>query len=424
MHNDPPPQSAATAGPGGKPGAGNDPASRPRGRNWPLQTVDELPARCDVVVVGGGIAGVSVLHHLAAAGVDAALLERDRVGGGATGAAVGVLSPPLRQSYHEIASRRGPEVAHTLWRLADRSISALAEALAATGEAADAELDLAGGHVLAEPHTLHEIEQSFQSLLDAGFPVTWLDGAEVRRRTAGRGFLGGFRLAGGGSLNPAATARILAGQAVAAGGLVAEQAQVREIVRESGGLVCRLRDGRDVRAEMVVYAVHTEARRFSSLLGDEVVPIRGQALAAEIVEGSIPDGAWSTHWKLNTWRRSPAGRLHLGGWRHDAWDRSYWKTRPEVDETMQEALLAWFRHAFPDVRLKVTGRWSGIFGWTADYMPMVGPLPGLSDELVVSGFSGGGLPFAFACGRMIADMVAGRDPGPEAALFAPRRFVG
>jgi glycine/D-amino acid oxidase-like deaminating enzyme len=90
---------------------------------------------------------------------------------------------------------------------------------------------------------------------------------------------------------------------------------------------------------------------------------------------------------------------------------------------MQEALLTWFRHAFPDVRLRVTGRWSGIFGWTADYMPMVGPLPGLSDELVIAGFSGGGLPFAFGCGRMVADMIVGRDPGPEAVLFSPRRFV-
>jgi glycine/D-amino acid oxidase-like deaminating enzyme len=388
-----------------------------------METVAELPARCDVVVVGGGIAGVSALHHLAAAGVDAVLLERDRVGGGATGTAVGVLSPPLRQSYHETASRRGPEVARMIWRFAERSISDLAHALSARGEAADGELDLAGGHVLAEPHTLHEVERSFQSLAEAGFPVTWLEAADVRGQTGGRGFLGGFRLAGGGALNPAATARILAGQAMAAGGLVAEGAHVSEVARESGGLVCRLRDGREVHAEMVVYAVHTEARRFSSLLGDEVVPIRGQALAAEILDGTVPDGAWSTHWKLNTWRRSPAGRLHLGGWRHDAWDRSYWKTRPEVDENMQEALLTWFRHAFPDVRLRVTGRWSGIFGWTADYMPMVGPLPGLSDELVIAGFSGGGLPFAFGCGRMVADMIVGRDPGPEAVLFSPRRFV-
>lgn len=398
------------------------PPSTARGRDLPLPTVDELPARTSVVVVGGGIAGTSTLYHLAAAGIDALLLERDQVGSGATAAAVGVLAPPLRQPYHETAARRGAGVAEAIWRLALRSVTDLAQALASGGHAAEAEVDLAGGHVLAEPYTAHEVERSFQALEAAGFPVAWMEAEDVRRATGGRGFVGGFRLDGSGALNPAAATRLLARMAVAAGARVAEGASVTEVTREDGGLVCRTDSG-DVRCDMVVYAVHTEARRFSSLLGDEVVPIRGQALSAEIVRGTVPAGAWSTHWKLNVWRRSPSGRLHLGGWRHQAWDRSYWKTRPEVDPTVQEGLLAWFQNAFPDVKLRVTSQWSGIFGWTADYLPMVGPLPGTSDELVVSGFSGGGLPFAFECGRMVADIVAGRDPGPEAALLTPRRFV-
>jgi glycine/D-amino acid oxidase-like deaminating enzyme len=408
--------------PTGQEGVASVGTSVARGRDLPLETLEGLPARADVVIVGGGIAGASVLHHLAAAGVDTLLLERDRVGGGATAAAVGVLSPPLRQPYHETAARRGAETAASIWRLALRSMSALAETLTEGGAAAEAELDMAGGHVLAEPFTVHEVERSFEALEAAGFPATWLDAAEVRRLTDGRGFVGGFRLAGSGALNPAATARLLARGAVAAGARVAEGAGVSEVVRRDGGLVCRVGEA-EVRCDMVVYAVHTEARRFSSLLGDEVVPIRGQAMSAEIVRGKVPPGAWSTHWKLNVWRRSPAGRLHLGGWRHEAWDRSYWKTRPAVDPSVQEGLLAWFRQAFPDVELRVTSQWSGIFGWTADYLPMVGPLPGTSDELVISGFSGGGLPFAFECGRMLADIVRGRDPGPEAVLLAPRRFV-
>lgn len=396
--------------------------STPRARDLPLSIHDAPPERADVVIIGGGIAGTAVLHHLAAAGVDTVLLERDRVGGGATAAAVGVMAPPLRQPYHETAARRGPDVAASIWHLALRSMQSLAAALSETGDADEADLDLAGGHVLAEPNTLYEVERSFKALEAAGFPVTWLEAADVRRLTAGRGFVGGFRLADSGALNPAGTARLLARRAIASGARVVEGAGVDEVVRRDDGLVCRV--GRaEVRCAMVVYAVHTDARRFSALLGDEVVPIRGQAMAAEILGGTVPAGSWSTHWKLNVWRRSSAGRLHLGGWRHDAWDRSYWKTRPEVDPAMQGGLLAWFRQAFPEVELRVTSQWSGVFGWTADYLPMVGPLPGTPDELVISGFSGGGLPFAFDCGRMVADMIRGRDPGPDAALLSPRRFV-
>lgn len=399
----------------------DDGSEAPRARDLPIETVDTLPERVEVVVVGGGIAGASVLHHLAGAGVDVLLVDRGTVGGGATGAAVGVLSPPMRQPFHETARDRGEEEAVAIWRMAHRSVTSLGEALTAMGAAAEAELDLSGGYVLAEPYTVHEVERSFRTLNEAGFPVTWLDGADIRERTRGRGFVGGMRLEGGGALNPAATARLLVRGAAGRGARVAEGVKVDTVDREQGRLVCRTSAG-PVQCEMVVYAVHTESRRFSALLGDEIVPIRGQALAAEIAKGELPDGGYTTHWKLNVWRRSPKGRVHLGGWRHDAWDRSYWKTRPEVDTDLQDGLLAWFRAAFPGVELRVTSQWSGIYGWTADYLPLVGALPGTTAEMVVSGFSGGGLPFAFECGRIMADIVKGRDPGPEAALLAPRRF--
>jgi glycine/D-amino acid oxidase-like deaminating enzyme len=393
-----------------------------RARDLPLETVAELPEKADVVVVGGGIAGTSVLHHLAGAGIDALLLERERVGGGATSVAVGVLSPPLRQPFHETARDRGEDTARAVWGFAQRSVAGLADALRALGAEREAELDLGGGHVLAEPFTLHEVESSYQALAQAGFPVRWIDGEEVRAHTGGRGFVGGFRIEGGGSLNPAGTARLLARGAVAAGARVAEGTRVDEVEHAGGGLVCRTPAG-SVRCDTVVYAVHVDAKRFAPALADEIVPIRGQALAARIVKGSLPEGCWTTHWKLNAWRRSGAGRLHLGGWRHEAWDRSYSRTRPEVDRTVQESLEAWFRQAFPAVEIEVTSHWSGIFGWTADYLPLVGALPGAGDELVVSGFSGGGLPFAFECGRVAVDLLRGRDPGEGAALLAPSRLL-
>ena len=394
----------------------------PMALHLPVETVSELPERADVVVVGGGIAGVSVLYHLAARGIDALLLESDRVGGGATSAAVGVLSPPMRQPFHLTVRHRGEGGARALWALAGRSVAALGDTLEAMDVAVEAELDREGGFRLAQPHTLEQVERSYRALEKAELRVEWLDAEAVRARVGGRGFVGGYRLEGGGALNPAATARLLARGAVSLGARVAESSPVLAVERRDGGLVCRTEAG-EVRCSMVVYATHTRSRRFSSLVGDEVVPVRGQALAAEVVSGTVPAGAYSTFWKLNVWRRSGPGRVHLGGWRHEAWDRSYQKKRPVVDTKLQESLIDWFRAAFPSVDLRVTRRWSGIFGWTADYLPLVGPLPGTPDELVVAGFSGADLPFAFECGRIVADIIGDRDPGPDAELFAPERFV-
>lgn len=381
-----------------------------------------LPEKTDVLVVGGGIAGTSTLYHLSRLGVEATLVEKDRVGGGATEAAVGVLSPPLRQPFHETAHDRGVDTAREIWAFALRSIAALGEAIREVGAEEEAGLDLRGGHVLAEPHSLHQVTLSFEALRDAGFPIRWMSPDDTEHCCGGRGFSGGYLLEGGGAISPGPTARVLARAAGAAGARVVEGVTVKDVTRQDGHLVCQTSHG-TLTASMVVYATHVDSRRFSALLGDEIVPIRGQGMAAEVEGMPEQHGCFATHWKLNLWRQDPQGVLHMGGWRHDAWDRSYWKTRPELDERLQGDLEEWFRAVFPRVKIKVVRRWSGIFGWTSDYLPLVGPLPGAPDELVISGFSGGGLPFAFECGRVLAHAVAGLEPVPGTALFNPRRFL-
>lgn len=387
----------------------------------------EAPERADVVVVGGGIAGVATAFHLTKANVDVALLEASEIGGGATAAAVGVLSPPLRQPYHETVHDHGGEAARSVWEFAARSVAGLGDALEKLGGAEEAELDLSGGWVLAERHTAHELEDACRALEEAGFGVEWVAADVVQEKVGGRGFTGALRLRPGGSLNARAATRILARAARRDGARIVEGVEVREVVRnEGGGLRCVTADGGEVRCEMVVYATHVKSRRFSQLLGDEIVPIRGQGLTLELPRPFRAAGSFSTHWKLNVWRRSPrsSGRVFLGGWRHDAWDRAYWKVRPEIDRHLQSDLVTWFASAFPELgEPEVTARWSGIFGWTADYFPLLGPLPGVTDELVVGGFSGGGLPFAFESGRAVAHVVAGKEPVPGASLFNPRRFL-
>jgi glycine/D-amino acid oxidase-like deaminating enzyme len=381
----------------------------------------ELPSKADVVVVGGGIAGASAAYHLATAGVDTLLLERERIGEGATARAIGVLSPPMRQPFDETVHFRGEETAREIWDFALRSVAGLGHLLRHRGADEAAGLDLSGGHVLADSHTLHELEGAFAAMERSGLPVEWLSADRVRELCHGRGLLGGYRLEGGGAIDPGPTTVALADAAHDAGAAVLEGISVGATGRRDGAMVCETDRG-EVRAEMVVYATHVDTRRFSNFLGDEIVPIRGQGMITESDPAALR-GSFTTPWKLNVWRWDTDGRLHLGGWRHDAWDRSYWKLRPEVDLHLQKQVQGWFESTFPDgAPLRVSRRWSGIFGWTADYLPLVGPLPGRTGELVISGFSGGGLPFAFEAGRVIASIVAEGEPVRGVELLNPRRF--
>lgn len=382
---------------------------------------DRIPARADIVVIGGGVAGASTAYHLATVGVDVLLLERGSIAGGATSAAVGVLSPPLRQPFHETLHFRGRDEAIRLWRFAEASIRGLADLLRERGSAEEAGLDLSGGYVLAEPHTHHQVKLAYAGLAEGGFDVAWITPEEVRRLCGGRGFTGGYRIEGGGSLDPAATTKVLMRAAEDAGARIIEDVDVIGTEANTHGVVCRA-DGAEVRCDAVVYATHIDSGKFSEFLREEIVPIRGQGFSTTPAP-SLFRGSFSTHWKLNVWRQNAAGRILMSGWRHDAWDRAYGKTEPAVDEHLQGDIQRWFESYFPDSSpLDVKDRWSGVFGWTADFLPMVGAIPGSPKEYVISAFGGGGVPFAFDCGRSIAYDIMGRSPVPGCEIFSPARF--
>ena len=80
------------------------------------------PDCADVVVVGGGVIGTSIAFHLAEAGADVCLLERDQLAGGSTSRAAGgfraQFSDPLNiaiglrsiEAFARFAERPGAEI--------------------------------------------------------------------------------------------------------------------------------------------------------------------------------------------------------------------------------------------------------------------------------------------------------------------------
>src|SRR6202012_3465147 len=59
------------------------------GRELRMTRLTPLPGSASVVIVGGGVIGTSIAFHLAEAGVDVVLLEREQLGSGSTCRAAG-----------------------------------------------------------------------------------------------------------------------------------------------------------------------------------------------------------------------------------------------------------------------------------------------------------------------------------------------
>ncbi|MFS1808960.1 FAD-dependent oxidoreductase, partial [Bacillus anthracis] len=86
---------------------------------WQNSTALSEDMTCDVLVIGGGLLGLSSALHLAEAGVDTVLVEKNHIGSAASGRNGGQLTPGLaRWEAEDMLSNLTCEEAERLWRFA------------------------------------------------------------------------------------------------------------------------------------------------------------------------------------------------------------------------------------------------------------------------------------------------------------------
>jgi glycine/D-amino acid oxidase-like deaminating enzyme len=144
----------------------------------------------DVLIVGGGVIGTSVLYHLARAGVRARLLERAGLCGGASGANGALVWP---QGMKRTLSLEMSLASHAM--LPD--LSSVLDI--------DLEFHTPGGMIAVEEEAhLGALRQYLATQAEAGLPAELLDGDEARRRepALGRNVRGALSLPLGGAINP------------------------------------------------------------------------------------------------------------------------------------------------------------------------------------------------------------------------------
>ncbi|EFW98514.1 FAD dependent oxidoreductase superfamily [Grosmannia clavigera kw1407] len=108
------------------------------------------------------------------------------------------------------------------------------------------------------------------------------------------------------------------------------------------------------------------------------------------------------------------GSIVVGGAKGAFWhDRSQWygvtdDTRliepaaDYFDGLMQRHFRGWEQSAASTDHV-----WTGIMGWTADFMPYVGPVPGRPGQFICAGFSGHGMPQVLLSSKAVVAMMAG-----------------
>ncbi len=395
---------------------------------------DPLPPRCDLAILGGGIAGASTALHARDEGLEVVLLEAGRLASRASGRNDGQILCGLGESFHRLAGQWGRETARRLRAFLAANREDLVGRIRAEG--LDCGLRTEGGLRLAStPHEWEELRASAAMLEEDGVRVRLLEAGELRREVPLlRGFHGGLFQREEALVDPRALVRGIAALARTRGARVLEGTPVSEIEEDGTGFLLRLGpEGRSrLRATAVLHATSALAPELdrSGFLARRVFPFRGQILStrplpAEVLE-NLPFYAMSANFCYEYFRRH-GERLTLGGMR--------WSVKGEENGTTDDAhvhpritanLVEWMRTHLPAAAETGIERvWSGIMAGTPDGLPLVGPLPGRTGELCCLGFNGYGLGSAFRAARLALDwLCAGRSEDPAASLFLPRRLLG
>ncbi|HSR23536.1 MAG TPA: FAD-dependent oxidoreductase, partial [Candidatus Eisenbacteria bacterium] len=321
-----------------------EPAWGIRPRRYP----GRLPERADVLVVGGGITGVSLLHWLRGR-ADAVLVERDRIAAGASGRNAGFLTAGTAGCHAAAVRRHGRGRAGALHAFTIETHELLAEALAGRSAAYRRRGSCMRA---ADPEEADDLEESCELLREDGFDAGW-DGVCLRTP-------------GDGELDPVDAVHVLA--AGAPDGAIREGVTVDGL--EAGPDGVRVAAGRrECRAGAVVLATNAYTR----LLAPEVPiePVRAQMAATASGAPGLVQLPTSSDRGYRYWRQLADGRVLAGGCRDRAMEEEV--GYEAVPTRRVQAHLDAHLHALGAGRA-ITHRWAGIMGFTADELPIVGPL--------------------------------------------------
>jgi len=364
----------------------------------------------EVLVVGGGITGISLAHTLAEQGCAVGLLEAGPLAGAASGRNAGFLTVSPPEPYRELIALWGREGARAMLQLGRRSherIRDLATAL-------EIPCDYRAGGSLRLARSAEEAEDLRASLADLhadGFRTLETPVSSVMPAEAATRFAAAFVTPEDGEIHPVA-------QAVHRGARVFCHSPLRSARWHAGLWEARSDDG-VARARTLVIAANAYAPLLCPTLAPLIAPRRGQMLATAPLDLGIAPRPTLAHWGYQYWRQLPDGRLLIGGWRDTDLDAEVgYDARPT--DAIQAAIERGLEELVPG-GVPIERRWTGTMGFARDGRPLVGWLDPEHHVAIAAGFTGHGLSLAPACALDLAELLAWKR-APGIATLDPSRF--
>jgi len=364
----------------------------------------------DVVVIGGGVIGVSCAFRLAEAGVDVLLLERGGLGEASTAKAAG----GIRSSFtHRVNVELG--------------LRGLAE-YSAFSDRFGTEIDFRRDgylYLITDPADLPAFERCVELQREHGVRSRLIDPAEARRVMPlldTKGVIAALWSEDDAKATPDAVVQGYARAARACGARLRTGVEVTGIERDGSVLTGVVTSAGFVAADAVVCAAGAWSGRIGELAGLDlpVRPFRRQVVFTGPMD--LPERVPLTIEMPSAFyfHREGSG-LAMSFCEDDGFPG--FSTRYEPDGWLDRLAELAGRRVPAVLDAGIRTAWAGLYEMTPDHNQIIGESTELSRFFYATGFSGHGFQMAPATGELIRDLYLGHEPAIDIADLDVRRFA-
>lgn len=364
----------------------------------------------EIVVVGGGIAGVTAAYFLTKAGKRVALLEGNHLGTGETGFTtaflIAAVDPPLAQLREQF----GDAHIRAVWQTGTEAIN-LVEATVAVERLACDFRRLDAFEFTLQAEDLPHVEQEAAAIAAAGGTAIRFGLDDARAALGTSAAAGAIRLPQQGAFDVRKFLFGLAERTQAAGGQIYEETRMMSL---TPGTPVRIQTASNtILADRVVLATGlfpNPYKAHNALFRPMVTYVIALGFQDGTQTWKLQDALYADfgtpfHYMRFLYPESSRGvdgLFFIGGEDRATADAT------KMGDAPWQALEAYGRTFVPDRDWEVTHRWRGQILETADALPVVGvPQGGDSRIILASGFGGNGMTFGTYAGKIAADLITG-----------------
>lgn len=345
--------------------------------------------RTDVLVIGGGMAGLLCAHALRQAGVDCVIAEAARLCGGATQNTTAKITVQHGLIYADLMKKFGPEKA----RMYLHANQAALERYRSLCQTIDCDFEEKDAYVYSL-RDRRRLDRELEALQKLDCPASFAGSLPLPLPAAGA-----VRLGGQAQFHPLKFASAIAG-----GLNVYEHTAVRELRGRTA-----VTDRGSITAEKIIVATHFPFLNRHGSYFLKLYQHRSYVLALE----NAPDvrGMYVDEAQNGMSFRNSGRFLLLGGGDH----------RTGKQGGNWQELRAFADGCYPDAQERF--RWAAQDCMSLDSVPYIGQYAASTPDLyVATGFNKWGMTSSMAAALLLCDLVRGIEPA-DAPVFSPSRTM-